>query len=53
MVCAGAREARLHEDVLEMKVLLAQKIFLKARFARALRAYLARRMGLLADSFDL
>ena len=25
MVCAGAREARLHEDVLEMKVLLAQK----------------------------
>jgi hypothetical protein len=24
MVCAGAREARLHEDVLEMKVLLAQ-----------------------------
>ena len=43
MVCAGAREARLHEDVLEMKVLLAQKPqnFLKARFARALRAYLA------------
>ena len=24
MVCAGARKARLHEDVLEMKVLLAQ-----------------------------
>ena len=24
MVCVGAREARLHEDVLEMKVLLAQ-----------------------------
>ena len=23
MVCAGARKARLHEDVLEMKVLLA------------------------------
>ena len=44
MVCAGAREARLHEDVLEMKVLLAQNPppnFLKARFARALRAYLA------------
>ena len=43
VVCAGAREARLHEDVLEMKVLLLrnpQKI-LKARFARALRAYLA------------
>ena len=44
MVCAGAGEARLHEDVLEMKVLLAHrnpKIFLKARLARALRAYLA------------
>ena len=40
MVCAGAREARLHEDVLEMKVLLAQKpqIFSKG----ALRAGASR-----------
>ena len=44
MVCAGAREERrLHEDVLEMKVLLAPKpqhFSKKARFARALRANL-------------